>query len=116
MTTSVHRVVSETNSLGRLYWLPGNGWGNGLDDDSWAAILDLRTAYVASLLLFELADATVPAYAAPVRRSAFRPADGRRPMPSPIRIWVGGSRYGVAQSVLLRVLPRMIGRYGEIVA
>lgn len=116
MTSSVHRVVSETSAFGRLFWLPGNGWGNGLDDESWAAILDLRSGYVASLLLFELADATVPAYAAPVRRSAFRPVDGRRPMPSPVRIWVGRSRYGTAQSVLLRVLPQLVGRYGEIVA
>lgn len=49
---------------GRLWWLPPHGRGNGLDDDSWAPVLEVD-GRIADALLSAFGSAGVPAYAAP---------------------------------------------------
>ncbi len=92
--------------LSRRYWLPDNGYGNGLDDRAWAPILDVDARIVAPLLE-ALRVAGVPAYAAPPRLTARRfnmPDDA---WPS-YRLWVGSSAHGTAEDTLVAVLPRLL--------
>lgn len=49
---------------GRVWWLPPHGHGNGLDDDSWAPVLEVDERIVEPLLS-AFRSARVPAYAAP---------------------------------------------------
>lgn len=97
MTAGAHQVLRDLTTRGTPFWLPPGGWDNGLWSASWAAILDAPTEQAASLLLLELKDACVPAYAARLRHVPDTAA----------RIWVGCDAYGRAESTLLRILPNL---------
>ena len=71
MSTSVSRPAERTGRRGRLWWLPSGGYGNGLDDDTWAPVLEVSEQVVTPLLRV-LGEAGVPAYAAPARSGASR--------------------------------------------
>ncbi|HUC22077.1 MAG TPA: hypothetical protein VMA73_05165 [Streptosporangiaceae bacterium] len=104
MAASAHRSVDNPQSLGRLWWLPFRGQGNGLDDAGWAPIADVDASIV-SPLLAELAAAGVPAHTAlvPVRPSQLlrgQPASGAR-----YRLWVGTSAYSRGEDLLRVRIP-----------
>lgn len=90
---------------GRLWWLPGSGQGNGLDDDAWVPALEVSQQIV-PVLLEVLRDAGVPGYAAPARPAAAR-LRARSGYPGTFRLWVGASAYGEAESALLAVMPQL---------
>ena len=103
MTGSVERPIADLSVRGRLWWLPREGFGNGLEDESWAPILDVDTRVV-SAVLDVLRQAGVPAFASPSHSVAQRL---RRTQGQALsyRLWVGTSRYSRAEATLLRVLP-----------
>jgi hypothetical protein len=108
MPGSISRPV-DARKLGRLYWLPPGGQGNGLDDDAWALLVEV-TGEMVQPVLTALRDARVPGYAAAAgpgqSRRARRP--GRKPAPL-YRVWVGTSAYGRAQDTLIALLPSLTG-------
>lgn len=83
-----------------------DGWGNGLDDDAWAAIVDVTSEDAARVILRRLQHAGVPAYTSGVTRfgtPSHRPkADRHR-----YRIWVGSGSYGRAETMLLQIVPEL---------
>jgi hypothetical protein len=103
MSASVSRPAEQTGRRGRLWWLPSGGYGNGLDDDTWAPVLEVSENVVPALLRV-LGEAGVPAYAAPARSGASRLSDRSR-RPDGYRLWVGASFYGQAESILVGVMP-----------
>ncbi len=103
MNASVSRPAEQTGRRGRLWWLPSGGYGNGLDDDTWAPVLEVSENVVPALLRV-LGEAGVPAYAAPARSRASRLSDRSR-RPDGYRLWVGASFYGQAEMILVRVMP-----------
>ncbi|HEY6309381.1 MAG TPA: hypothetical protein VIY52_01030 [Streptosporangiaceae bacterium] len=103
MNASVSRPAEQTGSRGRLWWLPSGGYGNGLDDDSWAPVLEV-SEQVVPILLRLLGEAGVPAYAAPARSGASRLGDRTR-RPEGYKVWIGASLYGQAELILVRVMP-----------
>lgn len=103
MTACVLRSVEELRRFGRLWWLPAGGFGNGLDDDAWAPILDISQAAVRPILA-ALRSASVPGYAAPRGPSGRRSSRAAREDEA-FRLWVGASAYGRAEAVLLAVMP-----------
>lgn len=108
MSASAPLPVSHPDRFGRLWWLPPGGHGNGLDDAAWAPIADVDAVLVDPLFR-ALRVAGVPAYAAPVRRSARSPRR-RALIPSGrFRVWVGTSAYGRAEEVLLVTLASLKG-------
>jgi hypothetical protein len=88
--------------VGRLWWLPAHGHGNGLDDQAWAPVLDVD-ASIMGPLLEALRAAGVPAYAATDRPSQSMQGD----WPT-YRIWVGTSAYGRAEDTLITVMPALL--------
>jgi hypothetical protein len=104
MAGAQHDLQHRETRRDRAFWRAPGGWDNGLDDDAWVAVLDVVNSYVATILLFNLRDDGVPAYAATVHTPR-----ARRPV---VRLWVGASRYGAAQTSLMRLLPNMITRLG----
>jgi len=108
MTGSVERPISHLGLRGRLWWLPAEGFGNGLEDASWAPILDVD-ARVISALLDALRQANVPAFASPSHSVAqrLRRTNGQA---LSYRAWVGASRYSLAETTLLRVMPDLSRR------
>jgi len=105
MSASVSRPAEQTGPRGRLWWLPSGGYGNGLDDDAWVAVLEVSEQVVAPLLR-ALGEAGVPAYAAPARCAASRLRDHSR-RPEGYQLWVGASVYGRAEMTLMRVMPAL---------
>jgi len=103
MAASLSRPADQTGRRGRLWWLPSGGLGNGLDDDSWAPVLEVSEQVVLALLR-ALAEAGVPAYAAPALSGASR-LRRRTRRPEGYQVWVGASVYGRAESALIRVMP-----------
>jgi len=103
MSASLSRPAAHRQGLGRLWWLPPGGLGNGLDDDGWAPILELAGDQVAPVLA-ALRAAGVPAYAAGVRPGALR---GQH------KLWVGTSAYGRAEQTLITVLASLSGRAAD---
>lgn len=83
----------------RSYWLPPGGIGNGLDAETWAVLVD-ADASLLILLLDELREAGIAAYAARVDRL------GRRVLASTFRIWVETWTHARAEDVVRRVLLR----------
>ena len=103
MTAPVSRPAVRAVRPGRLWWLPADGYGNGLDDDAWAPILQVSEQIVPALLgLLRLAG--VPAYAAPARPAGARLRDGQG-HPASYQLWVGASAYGEAETALITVMP-----------
>lgn len=112
MAGSAHFVVRGLRQLGRPFWLPLAGWGNGLDDDSWAAVLDVNGEHVANVLMMTLLESGVPAYAAVVA-PPLRPSRRGRGVTQPrVRIWLGAGSYGRGQTTILRAMPDLVARYG----
>ena len=105
MTAQVSRPAGQSASLGRLWWLPAGGHGNGLDDDAWAPVLEISEQIVADVLR-ALADAGVPGYAAPAHLPGYRLRIRSR-QPETYRLWAGASAHGRAEEVLLSVMPRL---------
>jgi hypothetical protein len=105
MSASVSKPAEQIGSRGRLWWLPSGGYGNGLDDDAWAPVLEVSEQVVPALLRM-LGEAGVPAYAAPARSGA-RQLRGGIGRPEGYRLWVGASVYGRAEMVLVRVMPEL---------
>jgi|SRR5271169_2032824 hypothetical protein len=106
MTMSVSRPIGRTGRLGRLWWLPAGGQGNGLDDDAWVPILEV-SEHVVPTVLEVLGEVGVPAYAAPAR-SALRRLKDRTRHPEGYRLWVGASAYGEAETALVIVMPYLV--------
>lgn len=63
MAASISRDVVHAERLGRLWWLPPGGCGNGLDDSAWIPALEISQQVVTDVL-GRLREADVPAYAA----------------------------------------------------
>ena len=105
MTAPNARPMWRPGQMGRRYWLPDHGYGNGLDDYAWAPLLDVDARILATLLE-ALAAAGVPGYAAPLRRGG-RPPDAPAGLWPSYRLWVGTSAYGTAEDTLMAVLPRL---------
>jgi len=107
MSASVSRPALRAHQLGRLWWLPARGRGNGLDDTAWTQIADVRADHVGPLLeAFRLR--RVPAYAATSPRPGLRHSHRASADPT-CRIWVGASAYGRAEEALLVILPSLRG-------
>lgn len=124
MPAAVSRSLDQPQRFGRLWWLPSNGEGNGLDDAAWAPIADVSATLVVPLLAaFRAAD--VPAYAAPAGLSMTRRPGGgtrvrrsriglslRRARAAPAQecyhIWVGTSGHARAEEVLRTSLPALL--------
>jgi hypothetical protein len=83
----------------RSYWLPPGGIGNGLDAQTWAVLVDTDASQLI-LLLDELREAGIAAYAARVDRL------GRRAAASTFRIWVDTWTHARAEDVVRTVLLR----------
>lgn len=116
MTASTTWTVRDVSRFGRAYWLPANGWGNGLEDESWAALVDVTREDAADLILRRLRHAGVPAYAAGVTRSG-GPTHRARGDRHRFRIWVGSGSYGRGETTLLQLLPGLARRFGgEVLA
>jgi hypothetical protein len=114
MTAPVSRPVAHAGQRGRLWWLPADGHGNGLDDDAWAPILEI-SRQIAPALLEVLRQVGVPAYAAPARPPGARLRE-RAGKPESYRLWVGASAYGEAEKALLTAMPyltREAARHGD---
>jgi hypothetical protein len=101
MTAPVSRPAAQPGRFGRLWWLPAGGYGNGLDDQAWAPVLQV-SGQVVPQLMSALREAAVPAYAARLRQ----PRD-RGWQSESYQLWVGASAYGRAEAVLLAVMPRL---------
>jgi len=87
-----------SSAIGRMYWLPPWGVGNGLDSEAWAVIADIEDSQV-RVFLDALREAGIPAYAA---RQAGHGLD------APFRLWVGTWYYSRAENVLGRALQRWL--------
>jgi hypothetical protein len=102
MSAPASHPLHQPDRFGRLWWLPEGGKGNGLSDSGWAPLADIDPRLVRPLLA-ALRSAGVPAYAAPVTR---------RPLPSRARrrwrLWVGTSRYSLAEEILRIRLPALL--------
>lgn len=107
LSNSTTRLAGDVAHFGKAYWLPACGWDNGLDDDAWAAILDVTSERAARLVLHELKKACVPGYAAPVTRAG-GPSHLTRADRNRFRIWVGSGSYGRGETTILQFLPELI--------
>lgn len=85
--------------LGRAYWLPPGGIGNGLDAPAWVPLLDVEIDEMI-VLLHALRDAGIAGYAAQVDKT------GRRVPASIFRIWVDTWAHARAEDVVARTMPR----------
>jgi hypothetical protein len=103
MSAPVSRPAEQAGQRGRLWWLPSGGYGNGLDDDTWAPVLEVSEQIVPALLQM-LGEAGVPAHAAPARSGAHRLRDHSR-RPEGYQLWVGASAYGQAEMILVTAMP-----------
>jgi hypothetical protein len=104
MTAAATRSVQQqAGQLARLWWLPADGYGNGLGDSSWVPALEI-SGQVVPPVLSALRDAGVPGYAAPAGLAAggLRDRSGR---PAGWQLWVGASGYGRAEATLLAAMP-----------
>lgn len=123
MAASAEQPARRLEQYGRLWWLPADGEGNGLDDTAWAPLAAGDAATMRALLA-ELRLAGVPAYTAPARHSpslrgrrstATASAQARNPPGSNDRyeLWVGTSRYGRAEEILRVRLPALLRASGR---
>jgi hypothetical protein len=110
MSASASRPLRQPERFGRLWWLPGEGEGNGLDDTGWAP-LAVGDIGVIRALIAELTGAGVAAFAAPVTRRPSR--RGTRPSADRYQLWVGTSRYSRAEDILRIKLPALLRTAGQ---
>jgi hypothetical protein len=99
MTASFSSSWHRFESMGRAYWLPPGGIGNGLRAQTWAVLVD-ADASILILLLDSLREADIPAHA--VRLDTL----GRRAPASVFRIWVDTWTHARAEDVVREVLLR----------
>jgi len=111
VTSAVSKGLRYAGQAGRLWWLPAGGRGNGLDDDSWAPVLEVSDEVVPQVLRV-LRDAGVPAYAAPARSAAARLRD-RSGLPAGCQLWVGVSAYARAETALVTAMPLLVREAAE---
>ena len=104
MAGAQHEMFNRQSQYDRAFWYSPGGWDNGLDDDMWVSVLDVADSLIATIMLFDLRQHGVPAYAATL--------GGAHKSGSLIRVWVGASRFGTAQSNLMRLMPELIARFG----
>ena len=97
MAGAAQHISVSTSRFDRLWWLPADGRGNGLDDIGWAPLVDAADDTCAQLIMDDFARHGMPGYAARVRRRDR----------GVIRIWVGTSRWGSAVSRLMAILPAL---------
>jgi hypothetical protein len=109
-----YRMV-EVESFDRMWRLPAGGFGNGLDDASWAAVVDVSDEPVAHEVLDKTFAAGVPAYATALPRlETVGPHSRHRVgIAASVRIWLGATRYGKGRDVLLGLLPRLVDEHGQ---
>ncbi len=86
-------------ALGRAYWLPPGGIGNGLDAPAWVPLVDVDIDEMV-VLLHALREAGVAGYAAQVDKT------GRRMPASIFRIWVDTWVHARAEDVVAKIMPR----------
>jgi hypothetical protein len=103
MAASVSRPAEQTGRWGRLWWLPSGGYGNGLEDEAWAPVLEVSERVVPAVLSL-LSEAGAPAYVARAHSGASRLGDRTR-RPEGYQLWVGTSAYGRAEMALMKVIP-----------
>jgi hypothetical protein len=106
VTSAASKPLECAGQAGRLWWLPAGGRSNGLDDDSWAPVLEVSDEVVLRVLEV-LRDAGVPAYAAPARLAAARLRD-RSGRPAGCQLWVGASAYARAETALVTAMPSLV--------
>ena len=103
MAVPVSRPAARSSQSSSLGWLPTGGYGNGLDDNSWAPVLVISEQAVPRVLK-ALQAALVPAYAAPTCPAAGWLRD-RSGQPADCQLWVGATAYGRAEAALLAAMP-----------
>ncbi len=86
----------------KAFWVPPNGFGNGVGAEAWAELADLPEEELASVL-FTLVEAGIGGYVAVPR--ALR---GRSPLM--YRLWVDSLQYGRAEDILMELLATLHGR------
>lgn len=96
MASSYSSSWHRSQNMGRPYWLPPSGIGNGLDALTWAALVDADTS-ILILLLDILSKADIAAHAA---------GWDRRVPTSVFRIWVDTWTHSRAEDVIRKVLLR----------
>jgi hypothetical protein len=84
---------------GPAFWLPPNGFGNGIDAEAWAEIADLTKNELPGVLR-ALTRVNIGAYAAPLRKGTRGPGSTG----ATYRLWVDTLRYLSAEDVLMLVL------------
>jgi hypothetical protein len=90
---------SWSRRTGRAYWLPPGGFGNGLNAQTWVALIDVDASELV-LLLDTLREADIAAYAA-------RAGKVSRRLPSSVfRIWVDTWTHARAEDVIREVLTQ----------
>jgi len=104
MPAPVSAPAQSTERRGRLWWLPADGCGNGLDDGAWAPVLEVSHQAVPALLEV-LREAGIPAYAAPIRPALARLKEQAQKQAEGYRLYIGTSAYGRAEAVLLAAMP-----------
>lgn len=87
--------------LGRPYWLPPYGHGNGLDALFWGCIAELPRSVI-PVALEALRAQDIPGWAAPI--AAPYKTHGMEGDEAPYRLWVATIQYDSAEDVLMRVL------------
>jgi len=87
-------------SMGRPYWLPPAGRGNGLDARFWSQIAQVPQA-MADPLLLSLRDAGIPGWA-----SAVHPFGQPHPddPEAPYDVWIATERHDAGEEVVMRYL------------
>ena len=114
MTAPVSRLIAHAGQFDHLWWLPAGGHSNGLDDESWAPVLEVSRRIVPRCSACSGRPA-FPAYVAPAgsAHTRLREVKGR---PESYQLWVGASAYGEAERALLTVMPylaREAARHGD---
>jgi hypothetical protein len=86
-------------SRSRMYWLPPNSFGNGIDAEAWAELADLSETEVAGVM-FAFAEARIGANVA-LPRATVRHEHSR------YRLWVDTRQYRRAEDLLMEVLAEL---------
>jgi hypothetical protein len=103
MAAPAPKLMERASQPHNLGWLPAGGYGNGLNDNSWAPVLVISEQVVPQVLK-ALQAALVPAYAAPTCPAAGWLRD-RSGQPADCQLWVGATAYGRAEAALLAAMP-----------
>lgn len=111
MSASEEQPISASDliSLGRPYWLPPVGYGNGLDALFWAQLARVPHA-VADALLRAFAQRGIPAWVAPVDRH--HPESGE----ALYDVWTATIELDAAEDVVMTIMndPRMRAEHPEL--